>query len=86
MYVYYPKGVCSTKFIIDIQENKIEGISIENGCRGNLRGMSRLLTGMEVDEAISRLRGIPCRGATSCPDQIARALIAYKKKKQEETA
>ena len=23
------------------------------------------------------LRGIPCRGATSCPDQLARAIDAY---------
>ncbi len=86
MYVYYPKGVCSTKFTFDIRESRIVGINIENGCRGNLQGMSRLLLGMEVDEAIRRLEGISCRGSTSCPDQIARALIAYKQKQKEETA
>ena len=78
MFEYYPKGVCSTKYTIDIQDNKIVSIKIENGCRGNTQGLSRLLAGMDVDEAIERLSGIACRGNTSCPDQIAKALSAYK--------
>ena len=80
MFVYYPKGVCSTKYTIDIQENKIVSIKIDNGCRGNTQGLSKLLVGMDVDDAISRMSGIACRGNTSCPDQIAKALIAYKEK------
>ena len=33
-----------------------------------------------IDEAIKRLKGIPCRGkGTSCPDQLARALEEIKK-------
>ena len=33
---------------------------------------------MSVDEAIRRLKGIQCRGGTSCPDQLAIALEQYK--------
>ena len=45
------------------------------GCSGNLQGISRLVEGMNVDEAIRRLDGIRCGfKPTSCPDQIAQAL------------
>ena len=80
MFEYYPKGVCSTKYTIDIKDHKIVSIKIDNGCRGNAQGLSRLLAGMDIDDAIERLRGFPCRGLTSCPDQISKALTAYKTK------
>jgi len=45
------------------------------GCHGNLQGVSRLVEGMTVEEAVSRIKGIRCGGkSTSCPDQIAQAL------------
>ena len=37
-----------------------------------------MVIGMTVDEAIRRLKGIQCRGGTSCPDQLAIALEQYK--------
>ena len=49
------------------------------GCDGNLQGISRLVVGMDVDEAIARLEGIRCGyKSTSCPDQLAQALKACK--------
>ena len=34
-----------------------------------------LFEGMDVNEAISRMKGIDCNGrGTSCPDQLAKAL------------
>ena len=78
-FEYYPKGTCSTKINLDIENNTIKNIDIENGCNGNLKGIKSLITGMNIDEVISKLKGIDCRGkGTSCPDQIARALEAYK--------
>ena len=36
---------------------------------------------MQIDEAIKRLKGIPCGGrGTSCPDQLAIALEQAKEK------
>jgi len=72
---YVPKGVCSTKIIIDIENDRINDIKVINGCAGNSLGIKALLIGMKVEEAISKLDGIRCRAkSTSCPDQIAQAL------------
>ena len=72
---YRPKGVCSQKINFDIVDNKVRNVSFVGGCNGNLQGISRLIEGMDVDEAISRIEGIRCGfKATSCPDQLSRAL------------
>ena len=49
------------------------------GCNGNLKGISALVEGMNIDEVIARVEGICCGPkATSCPDQLAQALKAAK--------
>ena len=76
---YRPKGVCSQLMDIEVEDGKIESVKITGGGSGNLQGISSLLKGMDVDEAISRMEGIRCGiKATSCPDQIAQALKQYK--------
>ena len=78
-YRYEPKGVCSYEMIIEVDGDTIKKVNIKGGCAGNTVGVSRLVEGMQIDEAIKRLKGIPCgmRG-TSCPDQLARALEEIK--------
>lgn len=72
---YTPRGVCSRAFTIQVEDGAIRSVQIVGGCDGNLKGISSLLQGMPVDEAVRRLEGIRCGGkATSCPDQIAQAL------------
>ena len=45
------------------------------GGNGKHQGISSLVKGMKVEEAIERLSGIKCGSkATSCPDQLAKAL------------
>ena len=79
---YTPRSVCSRKIDIDVEDNKIVKVKFSGGCAGNTQGVSRLLVGMTVDEAIERLSGIRCGfKPTSCPDQLANALIEYKNKK-----
>ena len=76
---YRPKGVCSQLMDIEVEDGKIESVKVTGGCSGNLQGISSLLKGMDVDEAISRMEGIRCGvKAPSCPDQIAQALKQYK--------
>jgi len=76
---YVTSGVCSKEIHFDIVDDKIKNVSFVNGCSGNLQGIGRLVEGMSVDEAISRLKGIKCGSRnTSCPDQLARALEEYK--------
>ena len=46
-----------------------------------LKGVARLVEGMDVDVAISKLKGIDCNGrGTSCPDQLSKALQEAKEK------
>ena len=72
---YIPKGVCSRKINIDIQDGIITDVSFLGGCSGNTQGISALLKGMKVEDAIMRLDGIRCGfRPTSCPDQLAKAL------------
>ena len=72
---YRPKGVCSQSIDFDIEDNKVKNVSFVGGCSGNFQGISRLIEGMDVNEAISRIEGIRCGfKSTSCPDQLAKAL------------
>lgn len=72
---FKPSGVCSQMIHIDLDGNKIENVEFFGGCSGNTQGVARLVKGMDVDEAISRLEGICCGFKnTSCPDQLAKAL------------
>jgi len=73
---YTTRGTCSRFIDIEINGDMIEDINFIGGCAGNTRGLSRLLKGMNIQEVILRLRGIECRGNTSCPDQLAQALEA----------
>lgn len=78
-FEYSPKGVCSRKMLFDIEDNKVRNLQVIGGCSGNLQGIGRLVEGLEVEEVISRLEGIKCGPRpTSCPDQLAQALIAAK--------
>jgi uncharacterized protein (TIGR03905 family) len=53
-------------------------VSFEDGCNGNLKGISALIEGMNADEAIGKLKGIQCgKRGTSCPDQLAHAVEAH---------
>lgn len=78
-YRFNPSGVCSMEMIIDIDNDIIVDAKIIGGCPGNTIGVTRLLKGMKVEEAINSLKGIPCglRG-TSCPDQLAIGLEKIK--------
>jgi uncharacterized protein (TIGR03905 family) len=72
---YTPSGVCARKFQIQVEDGIIQSVEVVGGCNGNLQGLSALLQGMEVQEAIRRMEGIHCGPRqTSCPDQMAQAL------------
>ena len=78
-YSYVPTGVCSSLIEFDINDNKIHNLKVTNGCNGNLKGISSLCEGRDIDEVINSLDGIKCGFKnTSCPDQIAKALKKYK--------
>ncbi len=73
--VFHPTGVCSREYRIVTTDGIIDSIEIVGGCDGNAKGISSLLRGMKIEDAIERLSGVTCgTKRTSCPDQIARAL------------
>ena len=72
---YTPRGVCSRSFQIEVEDGVIRSVQVVGGCDGNLKGLSSLLAGMKVEEAVQRMEGIRCGGKpTSCPVQLAQAL------------
>ena len=74
-FTYYPQGTCSVMIEIELDGDIIKDVVFTGGCNGNLKGISALVKGMKVDEAITRLEGIRCGfKSTSCPDQLSRAL------------
>lgn len=76
---YSTTGTCSRQIEIEINDNGvIESVKFLGGCSGNTQGVSALVAGMTVEEAIKRLEGIKCGPRpTSCPDQLACALKTY---------
>lgn len=73
--IYKTSGTCSSAINLEVEGDVIKSVSFTGGCNGNLQGISRLVEGMKVEDAISRLKGIRCGFKnTSCPDQLARAL------------
>lgn len=84
MFVYYTSGTCSRQIIFDVDsENKIHGVKFIGGCSGNLQGVGKLVEGRNINELENILSGIKCKNNTSCPDQLSKAIAAYKKSKEE---
>ena len=77
MFRYYPQGVCSQMIELELDGDTIKSVEFTGGCHGNLQAVSRLVVGMTVDEACSKLEGIRCGfKPTSCADQLCKALHA----------
>lgn len=81
VYTYKTRGTCSSQIKIELNDDKtIKNVEFLGGCNGNLKGIGQLVSGMSIDEVIDRLEGITCGfKATSCPDQLAKALIEIEK-------
>ena len=79
MFTYSTKGTCSRQILFDVDENnKLHNVRFIGGCGGNLQGIARLVENKDIDEIESLLAGIRCKGNTSCPDQLSKAIGEYK--------
>ena len=86
MQTYMTRGTCSRQIIYEVTEdNKLKNVKFIGGCSGNLQALSRLVEDMPIDQVIATLKGIKCRGNTSCGDQLATALEQYKIKKAQKS-
>ena len=85
MFTYSTRGTCSRQILFDVDgENKLRSVRFIGGCGGNLQGIARLVEGKDIDEVATLLAGIRCKGNTSCPDQLSKAIEEYKASKSND--
>lgn len=78
-YEFKTRGTCASKILFDLEDGVVSNIRFIGGCSGNTQGVAALANGKTADEVIATLRGIRCGyKPTSCPDQLAQALLAAK--------
>ena len=78
-HIYRTKGTCSREISFELDGDKVRNVHFVGGCDGNLKGIGKLVEGMDVDDVIARIEGVKCgMKSTSCPDQLAQALKAAK--------
>lgn len=74
-FEFKTRGTCSQMIYFDIEDGKVRNLRFVGGCNGNLKGISALVEGMDVDAVIEKVEGIRCgMKSTSCPDQLSKAL------------
>ena len=75
MKSYRTNGTCARQINFEIENGVLTACEFIGGCAGNTQGIAKLVIGMKVQDVIDRLKGTLCRNGTSCPDQLAKALI-----------
>lgn len=73
---FKPSGVCCREMSFEVDDNnKITDIQFTGGCPGNMIGIKHLVIGQDAHSVADTLAGIPCGNkATSCPDQLSKAI------------
>ncbi len=83
-YAYNTRGVCASQIIVDMDGDTVNSVQFIGGCNGNAKGIASLVSGMKAEEVIRRLKSITCGSkSTSCPDQLASALLAILEKEKK---
>ena len=78
MHSYQTHGTCSRRIDFDVQDGIVTACRFEGGCTGNTQGVAKLAEGRDIDELEGILSGVLCRNGTSCPDQLSKAIAAYR--------
>ena len=74
-HTYKTKGTCSSQIAFDIENGVIKNVKFTGGCNGNLKAIAKLVEGRDAADVAETLRGNTCGPrATSCADQLARAI------------
>lgn len=82
MFHFKTSGTCSVQIDLEIDNGVVTHCEFIRGCRGNTQGLAKMVIGRKADDVKELLRGIQCRGNTSCPDQLSRAIEAYQNQAQ----
>jgi len=84
-YIHRNSGVCSLAVRFDINDGVVSNVEFAGGCAGNLKAIAKLVDGMRADEIAEKLKGNTCgMKATSCADQLAKAVLEAKEKEKNQ--
>ncbi len=84
-FEYKTRGTCSSKILFDVDDGIVHNLEYIGGSTGNKQRKSLLVKGMNNEAVIARVQGIHCgMKPTSCPDQLAQALLIAKEKLAKE--
>jgi len=76
-YIYKTQRVCPPEIHFQANDAILESVRfVGGGCPGNAQLVARLLQRMPIAEVLPILNGIECSKGTSCPDQLAEAILA----------
>ena len=77
MHTYIPRGVCSRQIDVELDGDTIKSVQFTGGCDGNLKAISKLVAGQNVDDIVAMMEGHTCgRRSTSCVDQMTKRSYA----------
>jgi uncharacterized protein (TIGR03905 family) len=77
--IFKTEGTCSKEIEFEVENNIIKKVRFIKGCPGSLQAIGRLVEGLAVEDAVQKMKGIKCGDKnTSCPDQLAKALLNMK--------
>lgn len=63
MHTYIPRGVCSRQIDVELDGDTIKSVQFTGGCDGNLKAISKLVAGQNVDDIVAMMEGHTCRAA-----------------------
>ena len=73
-------------FNVELDGDVVKEITYFGGCDGNLKAICKIAKGMTVDQLASVWEGNTCGNkATSCADQLVKALRAAQAEQQKES-
>ena len=78
MHTYIPRGVCSRQIDVELDGDTIKSVQFTGGCDGNLKAISKLVAGQNVDDIVAMMEG------HSCVDQMTKAIREAQAKAAEE--
>lgn len=82
---YRTNGTCSRQILYEVDKNNVlVEVKFLGGCSGGLQAISKFTKGKKIEEVIKACEGIRCKNDTSCPDQLAKALKDFIKRKEDE--
>ena len=82
-YTYTPRGVCSRKMTVELENGVIKSVSVEGGCNGNLQGIAdgerkkRLERGVTINGEDCRLSIVEPGEHTGPADLVIIAVKDY---------